>query len=82
MRLKQQKCEFLMPKVEYQGHHYTPEGLLPTPSKVKAIAEAPAPTNVTELKAFLGLVNYYGKFLNKLATDAAPLYKLLQKKIK
>jgi len=46
---------------------------------VKAIAEVPAPRSVPELKAFLGLANYYGKFLNNLATTLAPLYKLLKK---
>ena len=39
----------------------------------------PSPTNVTELRSFLGLVNYYGKFLPDLATTLAPLYELLQK---
>ena len=79
MRLKQQKCQFSMSEVEYLGHRINPDGLQPTLTKVKAITEAPAPTNVSELKAFLGLVNYYGKFLNNLATTVAPLYKLLQK---
>ena len=68
-----------MSEVEYLGHRITPDGLQPTLTKVKAITEPPAPTNVSELKAFLGLVNYYGKFLNNLATTVAPLYKLLQK---
>ena len=46
---------------------------------MKAITEAPATTNTSELKAFLGLVNYYGKFMNNLATVLAPLHKLLWK---
>ena len=46
---------------------------------MKAITEAPAPTNISELKAFLELVNYYSKFMNNLATVLAPLYKVLQK---
>ena len=49
-----------LPKVEYLGHKITAEGQLPTLTKVKAITEAPALTNISELKAFLGLVNYYG----------------------
>ena len=47
--------------------------------KVKAIKEAPAPTNVTQLCSFLGLVNYYNKFLPNLATNLTPLYSLLNK---
>ena len=48
-------------------------------SKVQAVAEAPKPTNVAELRSFLGLVNYYGKFLPNLSSTAAPLYELLRK---
>ena len=41
--------------------------------------EAPAPQNVGELKSYLGLLTYYGKFLHNLATHLSPLYQLLQK---
>ena len=77
MRLKKSKCKFLMTEIEYLGHRITKEGLKPTESKVQAIAQAPTPTNVSELKAFLGLVNYYGKFLPNLSTTLAPLHRLL-----
>ena len=43
---------------------------------------SPAPTNVSQLKSFLGVVNYYGKFLPDLSTLLAPLYTLLQKEAK
>ena len=79
MRLKRNKCRFMLAKVEYLGHTISREGLQPTESKVRAIENAPAPTNVSQLKSFLGLVNYYGKFLPNLATTMAPLYSLLQK---
>jgi len=46
---------------------------------VRAIKEAPSPKNVAELRSFLGLVNYYGKFLPELSTVLAPLYQLLHK---
>ena len=55
------------------------EGLRTADSKVEVIVRAPAPKNVTELRSFLGLVNYYGKFLPNLATILTPLYSLLQK---
>ena len=49
------------------------------PSKVAAIANAPAPTNLQELRSFLGLLNYYGKFIpNLAATILHPLNALLQ----
>ena len=82
MRLKREKCSFLLSSVEYLGHVISSEGLKTSDSKVKAVSNAPVPTNVSELRSFLGLVNYYGKFLPDLATILAPLYDLLQKRKK
>ena len=79
MRLKRQKCAFLLPSVAYLGHVISQEGLHTEESKVRAIVDAPEPTNVGELRSFLGMVNYYGKFLPDLATTLAPLYRLLRK---
>ena len=80
MRLKREKCSFLLPSVEYLGHVISAEGLKTSESKFNAITNAPTPTSVSELKSFLGLVNYYSKFLPDLASTLAPLYSLLQKK--
>ena len=80
MRLKPAKCQYLLPSVEYLGHTISETGLQTAESKVDAIVNAPAPMNVTELRSFLGLVNYYGKFLPNLATLLSPLYALLQKR--
>ena len=79
MHLKQEKCTFLMSEVEYLGHKICQESLHPTESKVRAVADAPEPKRVAELRSFLGLVNYYGKFLPNLTSTAAPLYTLLWK---
>ena len=49
------------------------------PDKIEAIVSAPHPKTVTELKAFLGLVNYYSKFIPNLASVLYPLYQLLNK---
>ena len=79
LRAKREKCKFLVPSVSYLGHLIDSEGLHPLPSKVKAIQDAPTPRNVQELKAYLGLLTYYGKFLPNLSTVLAPLYELLRK---
>ena len=78
-KLKQKKCGFLLSSVEYLGHKISAKGLQPTEEKVRAIKEAPPPSNVSQLRSFIGLVNYYGKFLPNLANTLAPLYSLLQK---
>ena len=70
----------MLPSVEYLGHIISAKGLQPTDEKIRAITQAPAPQDVTQLRAFLGLLNYYGKFLKNLSTILAPLHKLLQQK--
>lgn len=80
MKLKPDKCFFMLQEVEYLGHKISAKGLEPIPEKVRAIVEAPAPRNVSQLKSFLGMLNYYAKFLPNLSTCLAPLYSLLQKK--
>ena len=78
-RLKKDKCHFLQSSVEYLGHVIDTNGLHTTPTKQQAIAEARAPTNTSELRSFLGLVNYYGRFLPNVSTTLHPLNRLLRK---
>ena len=79
MRLKKNKCAFMLDSVDYLGHTISADGLRTSEAKIKGIVNAPTPQNVSELRSFLGLVNYYGKFLPDLATILAPLYSLLRK---
>ena len=73
MKLKPEKCLFMIHGVEYLGHKISTNDLQPTQEKACAIIEAPSPRNVSELKSFLGMLNYYGKFLPNLSTRLAPL---------
>ena len=65
--------------MEYLGHIIDSTGLHPSPAKVHAIQKGPAPTNITELRAFLGFVNYYQKFLSNLLSTLSPFHLLLHK---
>lgn len=82
LKANKEKCKFLKDSVEYLGHVISAEGLHQSPKKVKAIAELPAPENVGQLRSFLGMVQYYARFLPDLATCLAPLNRLLQKAAK
>ena len=62
--------------VQYLGHVVDAQGLHTSPDKIKAIKEAPQPMNQQQLRAVLGLVNYYGKFLSSLSTMTHPLIRL------
>ena len=78
-RLKRAKCLFFLKSIDYLGHTISPDGLSPNEKKVQAIRAAPRPVDVGQLRSFLGLVNYYGKFLPNLASTLALLYLLLHK---
>ena len=82
LRLKKSKCILMASSVEYLGHRIDQHGLHPSSEKIRAVQEAPEPKNVTELKSYLGLLNYYGKFLPNLSTTLAPLYTLLRSSTK
>ena len=79
IRLKKVKCEFLKQSVEYLGHRIDAVGLHATENKIRAIIEAPAPKNLQELRSFLGLLNYYGRFIPNLSSLIRPLNELLQR---
>ena len=63
-----------------RGHKIDSEGIHPIADKTLAIKEAPVPTDLSQLRSYLGLLNYYHKFLPNLSTVLAPIYKLLNKK--
>ena len=77
LRAKKHKCKFMVTSVDYLGYRIDAEGLHPLSDKVQAVEKAPIPSCLTELKSYLGLLTYYVKFLPKLVTHLASLYKLL-----
>ncbi|CAM1303802.1 Uncharacterised protein r2_g1367 [Pycnogonum litorale] len=82
LRLRREKCEFSKQSLSYLGHIINSEGIRPRKDKIKAIEEAPKPSNVAELRSYLGLLNYYHRFLPKLSSELGPLHRLLQKDVK
>ena len=65
----------------YLGPEIDEKGLHPVEEKVDAVRKAPVPSNISELRSFLGMVQYYHSFLPNLATTLAPLHKLLEKDV-
>ena len=78
--IKPEKCVFLTKEISYLGFEITDKGLFKTDEKIKAIKESLAPTNVSDVRGFLGLVTFYSKFVPNLVTMAAPIYQLTHKK--
>ena len=75
----QDKCQFIKDSAVYLRHRIDKDGLHLTKEKVRAIRDAPIPQRVSELKAYLGMLTDYSKFLPDRATVLAPLHALLQK---
>jgi hypothetical protein len=72
--LKLSKCEFGKTSLIYLGHIVGGGELKIDPSKVKFILEWPKPSNVTEVRSFLGAAQYWRKFIANFSSIAAPLH--------
>ena len=77
IKLKPLKCELFKQELIYLGHVVSKNGIQTDPRKVEAICKWPVPTNVTEVRSFLGFTNYYQRFIKKYAQVVKPLYKLI-----
>lgn len=80
LKLRWEKCSLGVREVRYLGFKIDAQGIHPTSEKVDAIRKAPTPTNVTQLRSYLGLLNFYRRFIPKAADILQPLNDLLKAK--
>lgn len=79
LKLNPKKCRFLEKEILYLGHICSSEGVKPDNRLLKAVQDFPTPTNAKKVLSFLGLSNYYRKFIPNFSKIASPLYKLTSK---
>ena len=72
------KCEFAVPKIQFLGHVLSASGCSPLVKHTAAISEFPAPSDKPALQRFLGMINFYRKFLRGAARVLAPLNNALK----
>ncbi|CAC5404284.1 Transposon Ty3-G Gag-Pol polyprotein,Transposon Ty3-I Gag-Pol polyprotein,Retrovirus-related Pol polyprotein from transposon 297 [Mytilus coruscus] len=79
LTMKQSKCVFAAKEVKYLGHIISKEGIKVDPEKTKAISTFPVPTRQKQVRSFLGMCNYYRRFVDSYSKIATPLNGLLKK---
>jgi hypothetical protein len=80
IKLHPDKCEFGYHRMNHLGHTISQEGIETNGDKIKAMSKLQPPKNKKEVRQFMGMFQYYGKFMPKLNILASPLFDLLQKK--
>ena len=78
--LNEDKCQFSKKSIKFLGHIIDSNGIHPDPAKVQAIVEMKRPTNVPEVRRFMGMVHQMSKFAPHLADKAKPLRDLVSPK--
>ncbi|CAB4038291.1 Hypothetical predicted protein [Paramuricea clavata] len=79
LTLNREKCKFSVSEVTFFGYTISANGIRPTDETVTAIRNAPKPPNASEVRSFLGLVNYCSRFIQNFSTVAAALQQLTHK---
>ena len=79
LTLNKEKCTFRMTELTFMGYLLSHKGIGPTASRVKAVLDAKEPQSASEVRSFLGLVNFSARFIPDLSTIAEPLRVLTRK---
>jgi hypothetical protein len=78
LSLKKSKCPFAQTSLEYHGHIISGIGVATDPAKIQAVQQWPTPTDLKQLRGFLGLSGYYRKFIKHYGILSRPLTDLLK----
>src|SRR6266436_6525208 len=79
IKLKYKKCNFMQPLIEYLGYIIGNNKIQPTEKQLEAVSQFPLPTNMKEVQRFLGLANYFRRFIPNFSARALPLTELTRK---
>ena len=81
LTLRGSKCNLGLDKVQHLDHVFSKDGMAPDTNKIAVVQKWPTPTDVTEVRQFLGLASYYRRYVKNFADIAASLHHLTQKAV-
>ena len=82
LRINPSKCKWFAKKIKLLGHIVSGEGVAMDPNKIEAVQQRKPPSNVKQVQQYLGICNYYRRFIKDFAKIAAPLTYLLRGDVK
>ena len=82
LKLQPSKCHLFKRSINYLGHMISAEGISTDPAKIEALRSCPTPTDVTQLRSFLGFAGYYRRFVKDYSKIARPFNALLRMQTK
>ena len=77
LKFAPEKSFYMLLKVKFLGHEIGNNTIKPNPSKIEAIEKIPSPKDKKDVMQFLGSVNFYSKFIEKVHINLKPLYTIL-----
>jgi len=80
LKLKEEKCQFACEELEFLGHVIGKNGIAPDDRKIQAITKFPPPTNVKEIRSFLGMTGFYRQFIQDYSEITKPITNLLKQR--
>lgn len=75
------KCRFFMKNITYLGREISADGIQPDPNKIRAIKESLAPSNVKQVRQFIGLASYFRKFIPAFSSKVACITNLTRNSV-
>lgn len=82
LKLNLDKCVFRASSIDFPGHHTDANSITPLPAKIYSIQDFPMPTSIKQLRRFIGMINFYRRFIPNCSTILQALTNPLQRKNK
>lgn len=77
LNIKPNKCTFGVPKIDFLSYEISADGIQPSKERIQVITNFEKPNSINKLQKFLGMVNYYHRYIPMLAAELSPLHEII-----